>query len=169
MKKLKIINKKFAKGFTLIELLICILIIGVLAGIALQKYRQIIDKSNFMCIMSVLKTITNAQQVAALSRGGYPSSPNYFKFGDLDVDIPGISSSCMNSDSCSFKCGKLEFNIILRNQETWGNFYFWGPGPSRERIRYYSNGKYALQCVSTRCEKLAKRFGGVIEGNAYVW
>lgn len=158
---------KKQKGFTLIELLICILIIGVLAAIALQKYRQIIDKSNFMCIMSVLKTLTDAQYSAALVRGSYPAYPNYFHFGDLDVDIPGISSSCMNSDSCPFTCGKQTFNIILRNQETWGNFYFWAP--SKERIRYSSTGKYRLECASTRCEKLAKQFGAKGKGPYYSW
>ena len=161
-------TKTVNKGFTLIELLVVVLIIGILAAIALPKYRQAVDKSDFMCIMSVLKTLTDAQQVAALARGSYPSSPNYFKFSDLDIDIPGMQSSCINSEICSLKCGRKTFNVVLRNNETWGNFYFWSPS-SIERIRYASNGKYHLECKTTRCEKLAASFGAIKEGYKYVW
>ena len=155
------------KGFTLLELLVVVLIISILAAIALPKYRQVVDKADFMCIMSVLKTLTDAQQVAALSRGNYPSHPNYFHFGDLDIDIPGIPSSCMNGDVCSLKCGRKTFTLVLRNNETWGNFYFWAG--SIERIRYSSNGKYSLECKTTRCVNLATSFGSIKEGYKYVW
>ena len=158
---------KNIKGFTLIELLVVVLIIGILAGIALPKYRQAVDKADFMCIMSVLKTLTDAQYSAALVRGSYPAYPNYFHFGDLDIDIPGMQSSCINSEICSLKCGKKTFNIILRNNETWGNFYFWAS--SLERIRYGTNGKYGLECQTERCVKLANSFGGKKEGYKYVW
>lgn len=83
MKKEKNKIKKFAKGFTLLELLVVVLIIGLLASIALPQYRKSVEKSQVAPILSLLRTLYQAQESYYLSNGVYAN-----KFDQLDVDFP---------------------------------------------------------------------------------
>ncbi len=79
--------KTITEGFTLIELLVVVLILGILAAIALPQYQKAIDKSNYGAIMSVARSIENAQDAFYLENGRYATD-----WDELDVsyskDLP---------------------------------------------------------------------------------
>ena len=148
-------------GFTLIELLVVVLTIGILAAVAFPKYQTAVDKASISCVMPVLKTLTDAQQAAALARGDYPPEGTYFTFDDLDVDIKTTNENCKSTDQCTMMCAQKEFNIVLRNTATWANFW-WAETDTMDRLQCVNKDKfyYLLQCSSDRCKRAAKAFGG---------
>ena len=50
------------KGFTLIELLIVVVIVGILAAMAIPKFRSTKDKANFAALKSDLKNLSTAEE-----------------------------------------------------------------------------------------------------------
>jgi type IV pilus assembly protein PilE len=75
---------KTKKAFTLIELLVVILIIGILAAIALPQYKTAVAKANFLQIITVAKSLAEAQKRYYLANGTYTKN-----LDDLDIQIPG--------------------------------------------------------------------------------
>ena len=73
------------KGFTLIEILVVVLVIGILAAVALPKYQKAVFKSNAGQIISLIRSIADAQERFYLANGKYASD-----FESLDVDIAAL-------------------------------------------------------------------------------
>jgi prepilin-type N-terminal cleavage/methylation domain-containing protein len=62
-------------GFTIIELLVVLLIIGVLASIAIPKFRGVKTKTNVTTMKTDLRNLVTAQEAYLASAGTYYDGP----------------------------------------------------------------------------------------------
>ena len=78
-------------GFTLIELLVVVLIIGILAAIAVPKYRVAVAKAQAVEAITVLTALEKARTAYHLANGTWPTSMD-----DLDITVKDSASYRFN-------------------------------------------------------------------------
>ncbi len=85
----RLLNEVNKSGFTLIELLVVVLIIGILTAIAIPQYQKAVLKSKAGQVMSLVRSVANAQESYYLANGQYSDS-----FDKLDLTLPS-SEACI--------------------------------------------------------------------------
>ena len=158
MNKIKLLNKikLFNKGFTLLELLVVVVIIGLLASIALPKYKKAIWKSKTSTLIQYAKQMGEAQNRYLLNYGTYTDD-----FNNLDIDIQAKSliSSCgayttgWDTLGKGF-CANDEICICLNRHgggTRYGELVYFTKGPYSRSGIFYNHNMIGLKSNKLYC------------------
>ena len=151
------------QAFTLIELLVVVLIIGILAAIAVPQYKLAVDKARAAEAISILKNITEAQEVYYLANGEYTDDLENL---DIKINLDGnyFTFACQGKRTCKAS-PKLNayplFEFHLQNCDV--NSYYWKHRGKRWCVveRLINNGAPEKDIQYAR--NICKMFGNLDE------
>lgn len=150
-------------GFTLIELLV-VLIIGILAGVALPKYQNAVNKSRAIGLLSNMKTIRQAAEAYKMATGSYPMD-----FTQVDISFPGQvlgASEGVENSQITLPDGSIyAFDIdgYIQGANTAGNFNYWYD-VSKWGVK---QGCFLLRANSEKTNRLGKSMGTFTQKNSF--
>ncbi len=104
------------QAFTLIELLVVVLIIGILAAIAVPQYQKAVAKSELAQIISVVKSLKQAQEVYFLTNGKYAANINLL---DVSVNDPKVSCFVVAGTYNYIQCYNRNFALVSYVDRTY--------------------------------------------------
>lgn len=105
------------KAFTLIELLVVVLIIGILASVALPKYKVAVAKARYTQLVSVLNAFRNAEEVYYLSNGSYVDDTDMLDIGEITGCTSGGAGGHITCDKfgVDVQAGSADNNPLAFN------------------------------------------------------
>ena len=158
------------RGFTLIELLVVVLIIGILAAVALPQYQKAVARAHAAEAITVLKAITDAQEVYYLANGEYTNN-----LEDLDV------SANMDGTYFTYECKEKRICQASPKRDGYPVFEFNMMHPPYGYVSMHAEGKHwcfvqrlinqgASEDVITKARNICSAFGEVEpdRGNYYL-
>lgn len=145
------------KGFTLMELLVVVLIIGILAGVALPKYTDAVEKAKLAEGKSLLKAMSDAQIVCLLEQDRYNcTGDRFFQNTSFQPPTPILETGCLDTAPC-FRTKDWEF---------WSDEYLYAGRVKNGEIfaqLIYGNGNYGepfgMVCDYDLNEEYCKKMG----------
>ena len=107
--------KKSCRAFTLIELLVVVLIIGILAAVAVPQYRLAVEKSRLATLLSLVKPISNAQEIYYLEHGTYTAD-----LGNLSIEVPPDIKAYATSNGVVYMANnRFQIDLVLKHNSGW--------------------------------------------------
>jgi prepilin-type N-terminal cleavage/methylation domain-containing protein len=105
-------RSRHRSGFTLIELLVVVVIIGILAAIAIPKFRNTKGKAHFAAIKSDLKNLSTAEESWFYEKRVYTTNLDSLKFYGshgvvltvTEATASGWSATAYHPDSWPHTC-----------------------------------------------------------------
>lgn len=162
-----------SNGFTLIELLVVVLIIGILSAVALPQYQGAVDKTRFTELVTVARTLYNAEKAYYMANGVYTSD-----LTALDVDLPagaqlrngtaeGQAYVLPNGNTFRVTTTGDSASVRAYNTTTLNNIFVIHFGWGRTFTDGETHCAARTKDASDRYNKLCKSLGGV--RNSYNW
>ncbi len=93
------LSKRNHYSFTLVELLITVIIVGILAGIGISYYVNIVPKAKAAKAKHAITLITEAEKMHRLDAGSYRAVPPGTINGRIGAGVTGMNLAALDNDT----------------------------------------------------------------------